>query len=405
MRPDSAASPPIELTPRAREIVAAARELLERGGAASRCAALADRLGIKAPSLYKHLRDKGALEAALISDAFLEAGERFEQAADLDELGAAYRAFALEHPHLYRLMFEGRLPRERLVPGAEERAAAPVIAAARRRRRPRAGPVRVRARDGDPRARRPLPGRRRPRRRVGARPQGVRAVAPAQVLDDPLGVDDHLAAELEHRHPALPGEVVDLVAVARPPGDPHASRPRVLLGQLARDPAARAQPVRRRAAAVQPRGHGTSSPSRRAAKPAARQPSGCRVPIRASRPPSRSRYQATVASTVSSCGRVRPAQLAPRLGRAVGPPVRGAAHLDRRDRRRAGQPRRASRRAPAPPSARAARPAARPPTAARDRRTGGPTCSCGCRGCSARRGRRRRRRAACPPPRPRRRPR
>jgi Tetracyclin repressor-like, C-terminal domain len=40
-----------------------------------------------------------------------------------------YRAFALEHPHLYRLMLQGRLPRERLVPGAEERAAAPVIAA------------------------------------------------------------------------------------------------------------------------------------------------------------------------------------------------------------------------------------------------------------------------------------
>jgi hypothetical protein len=75
------------------------------------------------------VRDKGALEAALISDAFLEAAERFERAADIEELGAAYRAFALEHPHLYRLMFEGRLPRERLVPGAEERAAAPVIAA------------------------------------------------------------------------------------------------------------------------------------------------------------------------------------------------------------------------------------------------------------------------------------
>ena len=90
---------------------------------------LADRLGIKAPSLYKHVRDKGELEAALISGAFLEAAERFEQAGTLRELGAAYRAFALEHPHLYRLMFQGRLPRERLVPGAEARAAAPVIRA------------------------------------------------------------------------------------------------------------------------------------------------------------------------------------------------------------------------------------------------------------------------------------
>ena len=107
MPSDSAASPPIELSPRAREIVAAARELLEAEGSVS-MRRLADRLGIKAPSLYKHLRDKGALE----------------------------------HPHLYRLMFEGRLPRERLVPGAEERA----------------GPVRIRPRHGHPRARRALPG-------------------------------------------------------------------------------------------------------------------------------------------------------------------------------------------------------------------------------------------------------
>jgi AcrR family transcriptional regulator len=128
MTPDSAANPPIELSPRAREIVAAARELLEDEGAVS-MRRLADRLGIKAPSLYKHLPGKQALEAALISDAFLEAAERFERAADLTELGAAYRAFALEHPHLYRLMFQGRLPRERLTPGAEARAAAPVIAA------------------------------------------------------------------------------------------------------------------------------------------------------------------------------------------------------------------------------------------------------------------------------------
>jgi AcrR family transcriptional regulator len=129
MTTDSAANPPSELSPRAREIVAAARTLLEDEGEIS-MRRLADRLGIKAPSLYKHLPGKQALEAALISDAFLEAAERFEAAESLQELGAAYRAFALEHPHLYRLMFQGRLPRERLTPGAEARAAAPVIAAA-----------------------------------------------------------------------------------------------------------------------------------------------------------------------------------------------------------------------------------------------------------------------------------
>jgi AcrR family transcriptional regulator len=130
MTSDSAATPPdpIELSPRAREIVAAARGLLEDEGEIS-MRRLADRLAIKAPSLYKHLPGKQALEAALISGAFLEAAERFEQAATLQELGTAYRAFALEHPHLYRLMFQGHLPREQLVPGTEARAAAPVIAA------------------------------------------------------------------------------------------------------------------------------------------------------------------------------------------------------------------------------------------------------------------------------------
>lgn len=127
MTTDSAANPPI-LTPRAWEIVAAARALLEDEGEIS-MRRLADRLGIKAPSLYKHLPSKQALEAALIADAFLEAAERFEGAEDLQALGAAYRAFALEHPHLYRLMSQGRLPRERLVPGAEARAATAVIAA------------------------------------------------------------------------------------------------------------------------------------------------------------------------------------------------------------------------------------------------------------------------------------
>jgi AcrR family transcriptional regulator len=125
MTPDSAAT--YTLSPRAREIVAAARELLDEEGEIS-MRRLADRLGIKAPSLYKHLPGKQALEAALISDAFLEAAERFEQATTLHELGTAYRAFALEHPHLYRLLFQGRLPRERLTPGAEARAGAPVIA-------------------------------------------------------------------------------------------------------------------------------------------------------------------------------------------------------------------------------------------------------------------------------------
>jgi AcrR family transcriptional regulator len=123
------------LSPRAVEIVAAARELLEEEGPdALSMRRLAERLGIRAPSIYKHLPDKQALEAALISAGFEEAAARFEEAvrgADeaLPALGAAYRTFAHDHPHLYRLMTERPLPRERLTPGVEERAAAPLAAA------------------------------------------------------------------------------------------------------------------------------------------------------------------------------------------------------------------------------------------------------------------------------------
>jgi AcrR family transcriptional regulator len=126
-------SPEEQLSPRAREIVAAARALLEEegvGGLSMR--RLADRLGIRAPSLYKHLPDKRALEHALISDGFEEmAAASAEAAAGADDpvaaIGAAYRDFARRHPHLYRLMTERELDRERLVPGAEARAARPIV--------------------------------------------------------------------------------------------------------------------------------------------------------------------------------------------------------------------------------------------------------------------------------------
>lgn len=126
-----ASSAPETLTPRAREIVSVARELLERDGAAGlSMRKVADRLGIRAPSLYKHLPDKRALEAALMSAAFEEQAERFEACGDdLGALAAAYREWALAHPHLYRLVMSGSLPRERLERGVEARAAAPVIRA------------------------------------------------------------------------------------------------------------------------------------------------------------------------------------------------------------------------------------------------------------------------------------
>jgi len=149
---------------RGREVVAAGRQLLEEEGLeALTMRRLAERVGIRAPSLYKHLPDKAALEAAIIATGFEEAAAAFEQAVDsagkgpgegsgegrgegpgggagdaLVALAAAYRRFALEHPHLYRLMNNGPLPRAHLPPGLEGRTAAPLLRVAGSEARARA---------------------------------------------------------------------------------------------------------------------------------------------------------------------------------------------------------------------------------------------------------------------------
>lgn len=124
-----------QLTPRAREILAAARELLEAEGPdALSMRNLGERLGIRAPSIYKHFASKEVLEAALISAGFEEQAELFEAAlGGSDEpivaIAEAYRNYAKSHPHLYRLMFDRSLNRDLLVPGVEDRAVAPALSA------------------------------------------------------------------------------------------------------------------------------------------------------------------------------------------------------------------------------------------------------------------------------------
>jgi AcrR family transcriptional regulator len=123
------------LTARAREIVAAARELLDEHGAdAMTMRRLAERLGIRAPSLYKHLPDKAALETAVIATGLEDLAVVLDEARHAapepaTALAAAYRAFALAHPDLYLLMTNRPLPRDQLPAGVEDRAAAPVLQA------------------------------------------------------------------------------------------------------------------------------------------------------------------------------------------------------------------------------------------------------------------------------------
>jgi AcrR family transcriptional regulator len=120
-------------TERRAQIVSAALDLFEAGGPdALTMRALADRVGIRAASLYRHFADKHAVEVAMIAAAFSDQAVAAEAAivgADrpLVAMGRVYRDWAVAHPHLYRLMTDRPLPRADLPEGLEARAAAPLI--------------------------------------------------------------------------------------------------------------------------------------------------------------------------------------------------------------------------------------------------------------------------------------
>jgi len=122
---------------RAHDIVGAARTVLERDGAAGlTMQAVADALGIKAPSLYKHVAGKQAIEVALAAAALTEMGHALHDAierapSDAGEAVAsllrAYRTQALANPNMYRLATAGPLPRSQLPEGLEDWAGEPFL--------------------------------------------------------------------------------------------------------------------------------------------------------------------------------------------------------------------------------------------------------------------------------------
>ncbi|UNK71515.1 TetR/AcrR family transcriptional regulator [Microbacterium sp. H1-D42] len=111
-------------------IIAAGREILEaRGPAGLTMQAVAERVGVRAPSLYKHVRDRDALLSAVAESIIDELGTLLATADDdLAALARAYRAHAHAQPEGFRLMFTASAPIAAL-----ERAAAPVVSAARAR--------------------------------------------------------------------------------------------------------------------------------------------------------------------------------------------------------------------------------------------------------------------------------
>lgn len=119
-------------SPRQQQIIDVAWDILERDGRdALTMRRLADELGIKAPSLYKHFPDKQAVESALIERGFLLWGNSAREALAgpgeaIVSLAAAYRTVAVDHPHLYRLMTDGPLDRSLLTEGIESWSGAPL---------------------------------------------------------------------------------------------------------------------------------------------------------------------------------------------------------------------------------------------------------------------------------------
>jgi AcrR family transcriptional regulator len=97
------------------EIVLAARELLEQDSLTMQ--AVADRVGVQAPSLYKRVRSRDELvrmvaEATLAELALLD--------GDLRSIAQAYRDLAHERPAAFRLLFSGVTVSPSLLAAASE---------------------------------------------------------------------------------------------------------------------------------------------------------------------------------------------------------------------------------------------------------------------------------------------
>lgn len=101
------------------EIVAATKDLLDAGANVDAVSirAVADAVGVTAPSIYLHFADKDALIEAVVADVFNSLDAAMQSAAaeldkPLDKLcafGLAYVQFALDHPEHYRIATMTRL--------------------------------------------------------------------------------------------------------------------------------------------------------------------------------------------------------------------------------------------------------------------------------------------------------
>ncbi len=131
-----AARVPPERRSRSQEMVAVARDLLEgEGPDALTMRRVAARMGMREPSLYKHVHSREELLAAVVASGMRDLAEgrmrAVAAASDTSDamrrLGAHQREFAARHPHLYRLMFDRPFPRELVSGQADAAAWRPVV--------------------------------------------------------------------------------------------------------------------------------------------------------------------------------------------------------------------------------------------------------------------------------------
>ncbi len=99
---------------------AAQQQIAAEGAAALSLRAIARRMRITAPALYRYFQSRDALIAALATTAFRSFADTLQAARDaaapddharrLRAIGLAYRKWALAHPHDYMLIFATPIP-------------------------------------------------------------------------------------------------------------------------------------------------------------------------------------------------------------------------------------------------------------------------------------------------------
>ncbi|MFI5034901.1 MAG: TetR/AcrR family transcriptional regulator [Acidimicrobiales bacterium] len=117
------------LSPTRERIRSEAYDLLAQCGIAGlSMRALADRLHIRAASLYKHVRDKDEILADLQARGLAELAAAIGAAGPWPPAAAqAYRSWARANPHLYEVCMRRPLLRERLPAGLEREVTAMII--------------------------------------------------------------------------------------------------------------------------------------------------------------------------------------------------------------------------------------------------------------------------------------